>query len=118
MKKTVLLLSLVSLFSVPLLANPTTPTSPPPASQDVTRTREQMREEIRAQFERVRNACAPDVANAGCASEQGRKAIKCVQKFKKRNKDFQVSEPCKNALAEGKALRKQIKMSKKERKRH
>lgn len=79
-------------------------------------TREQAREAIKAHRERVKTACAADVGNAGCASEQGRRAIKCVQKFKKKNSDFQLSDSCKTALEEGRKMRKEIKMSKKHRK--
>ncbi|AGH95088.1 hypothetical protein [Pseudobdellovibrio exovorus] len=81
-------------------------------------TREQAREAFKAHREKVRTACAADVGNAGCASEEGRKAIKCVQKFKKKNKGFQLSESCKSALEEGRQMRKEIKMSKKQRKGH
>lgn len=81
-------------------------------------SREQAREAFKAHREKVRTACAADVGNAGCASEEGRRAIKCVQKFKKKNKDFQLSESCKSALEEGRQMRKEIKMAKKQRKGH
>lgn len=97
-------------------APPATSTPPPASSATPAKTREQAREEIRAQMERVRNACAADVGNAGCSSQQGRRAIKCVQKYKKKHSEFQLSDSCKTALEEGRQLRNQIKMAKRQRK--
>ena len=93
------------------------PTSPPPAPTDSRdqRPRQQRREEFRAHMERVRNACSADITTAGCANEQGRRAIKCVQRYKKNNPSFTLSASCNTALEEARAQRKEMKMAKKAR---
>jgi hypothetical protein len=65
------------------------------------------REQFKAMREKVANACSQELAAAGC--EQGKGAMKCVKKFYKENKasGAQISETCKSAIKEMRALRKE-----------
>ena len=45
----------------------------------------------------VKDACAADVVTTGCKGE-GKEKMKCLQDYKKANKDFKFSEGCKAAF--------------------
>lgn len=82
-----------------------------------TKSKEAMREEMKAQMEQVKTACAPDVAAAGCSGE-AREVMKCMREYKKNNKEFKFSEGCREAMKDGHEMRKERKMARKAHKKH
>ncbi len=82
-------------------------------SAPAAKSREAIKEEIKAHLEQVKTACASDVATAGCSSES-REMMKCLIEHKNKNKDFKFSEGCQSALKSGRELRKERRMARKE----
>lgn len=61
----------------------------------------------------IKQACSNDVAKAGCSDkEMGSGLLKCLQAYKKENKDFEISESCKNATKSLRDERKEWKAKK------
>jgi hypothetical protein len=79
------------------------------------KSKEAIKEEIRAHLEQVKAACSEDVAKTGCQGE-GRELMKCVREYKKKNKDFKFSDGCQSAMKSGRKMNKERKMARKEHK--
>lgn len=86
--------------------------APPPA-----KSKEAIREEMKAHMEQVKAACSADVATTGCSGE-GRELMKCVHAYKKSHKEFKFSEGCQSAMKAGHQMRKERKMARKAHKKH
>lgn len=61
----------------------------------------------------VKEACSADVATTGCTAK-GKEQVKCLQDYKKANKDFKFSESCKASFKEAKEERKAKRAARKE----
>jgi hypothetical protein len=83
------------------------------ASAATAKSKEAIKEEIRSNLEQVKASCSADMATTGCEGE-GREKMKCVREYKKKNKDFKLSEACKSAMKSGQELRKERKMARKQ----
>ncbi len=82
------------------------------AETSAPKSKEEIREEIKAQVAQIKAACAADIATTGCTSE-GREQMRCIKEYKKAHKEFKFSDACKDAR---KGIRKERKAMRKERK--
>ncbi len=78
-----------------------------------TKAKEEPKQEMQAQKEEVKAACAQDVATTGCKAE-GREQMKCIHDYKKKNKDFKFSDACKSAMKGAHEKHKEMKEERKE----
>ena len=77
------------------------------------KSKEAIKEEIKAQVEKVKAACSADYTTMGCAGE-GKEKAKCVREYKKSHKDFKFSDACKSAMKDGREMRAERKKMRKE----
>ena len=69
--------------------------------------------EIKKDIQAVNVACQEEAKTAGCeGKEVGKGLLKCVREYRKANKDFKVSDGCKDALKDLRAERKKHKAEK------
>lgn len=60
--------------------------------------------------EAVNSSCSAEAAASGCSDKKvGSGLLKCIHTYKKTNKDFKISEVCKNASQKLKTNRKALK---------
>lgn len=71
------------------------------------------KEELKKDVQAVNVACQEEAKAAGCeGKEVGKGLLKCVREYRKANKEFKVSDGCKDALKELRAERKKHKAEK------
>ncbi len=71
------------------------------------------KEELKKDAQAVNVACQEEAKAAGCeGKEVGKGLLKCVREYRKANKEFKVSDGCKDALKELRAERKKHKAEK------
>ncbi len=69
--------------------------------------------DMKANREAVNEACSVEATTAGCSGQKvGKGLIKCVQSYKKSNKEFKVSDGCKAAIEKMHESRKAKKAAK------
>ena len=106
MKKLLLTLTAMTLSANLAYAETTAPAA---------KSKEAIREEVKAQREQVKSACSSDVSTTGCTGE-GREQLKCIREYKKAHKDFKFSDACKAARKQGQEVRAEFKQMRKDRK--
>ena len=111
MKKVIMTLALATFTSLAYAddaAPPTTASAPP--------GKEQMKQEREAQAAKIKAACAEEITKTDCKEELGHGLMKCMHDFKDQNKDFKVSDACKDVVKESREMRQERKMMRKQRK--
>ena len=60
--------------------------------------KEELKAKIQAAKEEVNKACLADAEKAGCKDKEvGSGLMKCMKEYKEKNKDFKLSDSCKEA---------------------
>lgn len=131
MKKLLLTIATLASFALTAAAGEPGPynvTEPAAAAQNAPnesgpkKDRQEMKRELHKQIRekaamvhaKILEACSADIATAGCSGKEGPEMMRCMRIYKESHKDFKPSDACREAMGEGRELRKEKREMKKD----